>query len=365
MSYARILRWIILVSPTLFAALYFGFVAADRYVSEAQFVVRTASKPVGSSGFGALLQMTGLGRAQDEIFSVQAFMNSRDASDQMAKTLPLREMYGQSTADIITRYPSFIFGDTKEEFHKYLGWMITTIFNSTTSITTLRVQAFRAQDARAVASGLLDLGEQMVNRMNERIQADSVRTAEAEVQRFQDRLVTAQLAITRFRNAELMIDPAGSSILVTELVGKLSAELTETESQLREVAGAASTSPQLPSLRRRADALKQQIVRERQRIASDKDGLADKLEIYERLVLDREFAKQALALAARSMETAQQEGRRQQLYLERIVEPQNADYPMAPERLRTIVTILGFNIALVLIGWLVMSGLREHASQKG
>ena len=361
----RLVVTLVLMLPTLVALAYFGVVASDRYVSEAQFVVRTAAKPVGGGGLGAILQMAGLGRAQDEIYSVQSFMASRTAAEQLAERLPLRTMYSHPDADFVARFPSFIYGDSAEELHEYLSWMITTIHSSTTGLTTLRVQAFRAEDAQQLALALLELGEQTINRLNARIHTDAVRSAEAEVKRNEERLIGAQVAITRFRNAELMIDPAGSSVVVTELIARLGAELAQVEAQMRELQASASTSPQLPGLRRRVEALQGQIAAERERISTAKDGLADKLAAYERLVLDREFAKQSLTAAVRVLEVAQQEAQRQQLYLERVVEPVVADRAMAPERVRMIATTLGLNLVLLLVGWLIYSGLREHAGQIG
>lgn len=351
--------------PTILSVVYFGVVASPRHVAEAQFVVRTASKPSGAAGLGALLQMTGLSRAHDDVFAVQAFMTSRNAIAELDRLIPLREIYGRSEADTVARYPSFVYGPSLEELHRYLGWMIQTIYDSKSGITTLRVQAFRPDDAKLVADQLMFLSEQTVNRLNERIQRDAVQNANAEVRRNEERSVSAQQAITKFRNSELMIDPAGSSLAVVELIGRLSAELAQAESQQREVASAAIDNPQLLSLRRRADALRAQIDQERGRISSDKDGLAAKLASYERLVLDREFAKQALSTAVRTLEAAQSEARRQQLYLERIVEPVAPDKAMAPERIRLVSTAFGMNVLLALVAWLVLAGLREHSSQHG
>src|SRR5262249_9786627 len=161
---------------------------------------------------GALLRMTGLSRAQDDIFSVQSFISSRDAVNRLLEKLPLRDYYGDAEADFIARYPSLVYGHTLEELYAYLRWMIHTSYNSTTGITTLKVQAFRPEHAQRLATLLLDLGEETVNRMNLRIHSDAVRIAEGEVTRNEQRLITAQVAITKFRNAELMIDPAGSSV---------------------------------------------------------------------------------------------------------------------------------------------------------
>lgn len=352
-----------MLSPSLIATAYFGLIATERYVSEAKFVVRNASRPSSSIGLGALLQATGLARSQDDVFSVQAFITSRAAADELRKRLPIDEIYGPPSADLIARYPSVIYGSTLEELHSYLQWLIETTHNSNTGITTLRVQAFSPEHAKRIALTLLNLGEQTVNRLNTRIREDALRLAESEVQRGEQRLIQAQLAITNFRNRETMIDPAGSSLLLTELIARLSAELTQTEAQMRELSAAASNNPQLPSLKRRAEAQRQQIARERARISSDTEGLADKLAQYERFVLDREFAKQALSAAVRAMESALQEARRQQLYLERIVEPTATDLAMAPERARHIVATLGLNLVGLLVAWLVYSGFREHATE--
>jgi capsular polysaccharide transport system permease protein len=360
----RTLRITFYLAPALVACIYFGFWASDRYVAEAEFVIRTASKPTGAAGFGSFLQMVGLSRSQEDVFSVQSFLSSRDAARALSERLPLRQYYGGSEVDMISRYPSFIYGPSLEELHKYLGWMIMTIYSSNTGITTLRVQAFRPEHAKAVADALLDLGEQMINRMNARIQDDAVRVSLDEVKRNEERLIAAQIAITSFRNSELMIDPAGSSVVVTELIGRLSAELAQVQTQLRETSSAAPDAPHIIGLRRRVEALEAQIGEERRKITSETGGLARKLADYERLVLEREFAKQTLAVSVRALEIAHTEARRQQLYLERVVEPNAPDYAVAPERLRMIATVLAGNLVVLLVGWLVLSGVKERLAER-
>lgn len=356
--------WIsVLFLPTLLSILYFGFIAADRYVSEAQFVVRNASKQQGISGLSAMLQLSGLGRAQDETYSVQAFLNSRAASDRLAEHLPIADIYSHPNADFLMRYPSLIYGSTSEERRLYLNWMISTSYSSSTGISTLRVTAFEPSDAQKIAKLLLDFGEETVNKMNVRVQTDAAATAEREVKLFEDRLINAQIGLTAFRNRELMIDPASSSLIATELIGRLGAELSLTEAQIIQINATSPNSPQLAALQAKANSLKSQVAAERSRIASSSTGLADKLAQYERLVLDQEFAKQSLSKAVAALDAAQQEARRQQLYLDRVVEPSLPDYAAMPQRARLIVTTLAFNILLLLLGWLITSGFREHAAE--
>ncbi len=178
----------------------------------------------------------------------------------------------------------------------------------------------------------------------------------------EQRLVAAQLAITNFRNRELMIDPARSSVIVTEVTARLGADLTQTKAQLTEMMAASPSSPQIGVLQRHIAALETQILAERTRISDPSTGLANKLADYERLTLEREFAKQALTAASASLDTARAEARRQQLYLERVVEPNEPDYAMMPQRPRAVLTIFGLNVLVLLVAWLIFAGVQEHAA---
>jgi capsular polysaccharide transport system permease protein len=335
--------------------------ASERYVSEASFVVRTASKS-GGAGLGGFLQMTGIVRSQDDAFTVHEYMTSRDAVNELGRQLPLRDIFGRPEADFLARFPSILYGSTDEELYLYYQKMVEVVYNSTTGISALRVQAFRPEDAEHLSRALLALSEELVNRLNARIVNDAITQADAEVSQAEARLVGAQLGITNFRNQELMIDPGKSSILVVELIGKLSAELAQTRASLQEVQAASPNSPQIQPLQRRIAALEAQVTQERARVTSSSDGLADKIAQYERLNLEREFASRSLAAAVTRAESARNDARRQLLYLERIVEPRIADYSMEPRRLRNILITGAVALIFFFVGWLLIAGIREHAA---
>jgi capsular polysaccharide transport system permease protein len=229
-------------------------------------------------------------------------------------------------------------------------------------VTSLEVQAFRPDDAQAIAVGVLDLAEQLVNQLNSRIQKDAVSSDEDEVKRDEARLTDAQIAITAFQNKETMIDPVNNSTIVSTLVGKLQGDLAQTQAQITDMAAGSPNNPGLSTLRRQADATRAQIDRERSRITSSEEGLADKLGQYQRLVLEREFATKALSVANTSLDGARADVRRKQLYIERIVEPNLSDISTMPQRSWITFTVLCINLLGVFIGWLVMSGVKEHVS---
>ena len=64
--------------PTLLAVTYYGFFAADIYVSEARFVVRSPQRQ-SANGLGDFMQRVGFSRSEDDTYSVRDYMLSRDA----------------------------------------------------------------------------------------------------------------------------------------------------------------------------------------------------------------------------------------------------------------------------------------------
>lgn len=360
---ARIWNWIfigLLLSPTLMGFLYFGFIATDRYVSEATFVVRSSKQGAGANGFSAFLKMVGASDSQDDSFAVHEFITSRDAIVQMSEYIDLKAKYGYSGADNLSRFPNLFYGASIDEFEKYLKSRITVFYNPNNGLGRLSVQAFTAQDSADIAKLLLQLSERLVNRMNNRIQDDALRIANDEVQRAQTNLKDKHLQITMFRNREIQIDPNRSSTLVMELVGKLTEELSTTQARMSEVSAASPNSPELGGLKRRANALREEISNERRRVTDGSDGLALKISEYESLLLEREFAARMLGQAITSLETARVEARRQQLYLELITGPSLPDKPMMPERIANVLSILAINLILILIAWLIITGVRER-----
>jgi capsular polysaccharide transport system permease protein len=356
-------RWLrlgILFLPALLWALYCFLIATDRYESEAQFVVRTSARPEVSGGIAFLVQL-GLAKSQDDSFIVQEYMGSRDAIDQLRERLPLAQIFDPPEADFLARFPSILYRNNSERFFKYFRQMVTVTHVEKSGIATLRVQAFRPGDAQLVAKTLLTLGEELINRLNERLQTDAIAVSKVDLQKAQERLVEAQAALTDFRNKELILDPGKNAVALAELIGQLSAELASTQAQIIEMRSSSGGSPLLLTLQRKAVALQEQIDRERARIAADTGGLATRIAAYERLTLEREFANKMTKAAEAELQRSRAEASRQLLYLERITEPNLADYSTQPKRFQSALTVFAANFLLALVGWLIFSGVREHA----
>lgn len=356
----RLVIVLVLLCPAIVSTVYFGLIASDRYVSESTFVVRSSTRS-SAGGFAAFLRMVGVSSSQDDTFAVHDFITSRDALEQLKAKVDLAKIYSPPGADPLSRYPNILYGDGLDEFSRYMKSRIVVTFNSNTGISTLRVQAYSPEEAQLINRLLLELSEQVINRMNVRIHGDAVRFAQQEVDQTEARLRAIQVAITNFRNRELQIDPNRSSILVLELVGKLSEEASRVSAQMAELSVSSPNSPMIAALERRSEAIRGQIALEKARITDGSDGLASKIAKFEELMLEREMTVKTLATAIVSLDTARTEARRQQLYLERIAGPTLPDYAKMPERLFEILSFTLANLVVLLVGWLIKTGITEHA----
>ncbi|MFB9948285.1 capsule biosynthesis protein [Rhizobium puerariae] len=345
--------------PVAFASFYYAFLAAPIFVSESSFVVRMAAPP-SSNAFGSLLQNSGITRSQDDTFSVQEYMRSRQALKELGDRLPVRGIFGSSDADWLMRFPRFWENNSEEELYRYYSDRISVIHNDTTGITLLRTTAFHATDAYSLNQTLLALSESLLQRMNERAHNDAVEFAGNEVRQAEQRMLEAQKSITAFRNKELMIDPNASSTSMVELIGQLSAELAAMRARLAEMRETAPNSNSIPFMTSQIAALERQIETERRKMVGSDNSIAPRIADYESLVLMREFADKALVSALDALDVARSDARRQQLYLEVVVPshlPDEAELPLALKNI--FITFLVMSFAY-LVGWLLVTAVRDH-----
>lgn len=348
--------------PTLLAAVYFGLVAADRYESQATFVVRSPSG-ASVSQLATLVQGTGIVTSAEDAYVVGAYMQSRDAMRQLVAGAGLREILQRPEADIAWWYPLPFADATEENLYRHYLRFVAVSYDKTTGISTLRVQGFRPADARRFADALLRDSEALINRLNERARGDAVATAEAQVADAKRRALDAQQRMTEFRNREAVIDPTRVSTSVLETITRLSLEAAQLKAQVTEMTKASPDSPQINSLRIRVAALESQIDRERAQLAGSDASLAPRIAEYERLMLEREFAERAFSAALTALETARLDAQRQRLFLERVASPHVPDYAKYPYRLLWILAVLAVSFMLYRIGRTLVVDAWQHATR--
>jgi capsular polysaccharide transport system permease protein len=347
------------VAPTLISTVYFGFIASDVYISESRFIVRSSQRQTTSS-LGAFLQNVGLSRAQDDTYSVHDFMMSRDALHYLNETLGVAKAYGAPGIDLFNRFDPLGADGSFESLYKYYGKQVSIDSDSASNISVLRVKAFTPQDAVRVNESLLEMGEQLINRLNERARQDMIRFAATEVAGAEARAKEASLALSQYRTKNSVFDPDRQSALQLQQISKMQDELIATKTTLAQVSALTPDNPQIGALRKRVDSLQGAIDTEMGRVAGGDTSLSSKSSSYERLLLEREFAAKQLTTALASMEQAKSEAQRKQLYLDRIVKPNKPDSAVEPRRIRAILTTFVLGLIVMGLASLLIAGAKEH-----
>lgn len=330
--------------PLVLAVVYFGALAADRYESEVKFVVRS---PMASAAgqLSSLVQGSTVIRSADDAHIVLAYLTSRTALRELMAEVPLREMLMRAPYDAMWAYPLPFRVDSEQRLHDHFLRFITAKFDQASGISTLKVQAFVAEDAAMIAAALLRNAEKLINRLNERVQEDAIELARREVQTSEAVAIERQRQMTEFRMRWSLIDPVKVSSSAHQTIAKLALEAAQTRAQLAEVQKSSPQSAQIPSLQLRITALEEQVRKEQLQLAGSDDSLAPRLAEYERDLLIREFAERSFASAMSALEIAKAEALRQKLYLEQITAPVAADHYRYPFRFLSILIVAAIGYA--------------------
>ena len=354
--------WAIVGLPTLIAGVYFFGIASDLYVSEVKFVVRGPAKaPV--TAISAMLQSAAGSSASEDTYVVHEYLMSRDAVRRLEQEDDLRSLFGRPEGDLITRFPGILFWRKDfEALYKTYGRFVSVQIDSASGVSALVVKAYRPEDAQRIARGLLTFSEELINALNERARRDALAVFQREVDTTEQKIARVQSQLTAYRVQQKMLDPKSAASGPVELLALMNGQLANSKGQLAEIIKNSPNSPQIPLVRTRIASLEKLITEERAKITGDNNSVVTALSEYERLDVQRLLAEKTLASALAALESARLEAQRQQLFLETVAQPNLADYPLYPKRVNSFATIVVSCLLLYGIAWLLVAGVREHAS---
>ncbi|HVC55815.1 MAG TPA: capsule biosynthesis protein [Stellaceae bacterium] len=354
--------WAIVGVPTLIAGVYYFGIASDLYVSEAKFVVRGPTKgPV--SALSAMLGGAADSAVSEDTYAVHDYLMSRDVVRRLDRADDLRALLGRPEGDLLTRFPGvWYWRKDFEALYDAYSRFVSVDIDSTSGVSTLRVEAFRPADARRIAVALLSFSEQLVNALNARARHDSLAIFQREVDSTEQRIAKIQSQLTAYRVKQKMLDPKSAAIGPLELLAQLNAQLTSSKARLAEIIRNSPRSPQIRLVRTRIASLERLVTEEHSKITGEGDSVATALGEYERLDVQRLLAEKQLASAFTSLEGARLQAQRQQIYLETIAQPNLADYPLYPKRFVSFLTVVVTCLLAYGIAWLLIASVREHAA---
>lgn len=356
-------NWLLVLTvvlPVVLATIYYTVFASDVYISESKFVVKSPDKPA-TTGLGLVLKTAGFSTSGDEIYAVQAFVESRDALRGINQNQAFAKAYDNPSISMFDRFAAFGWKDTFEELYKYYQDKVTIQTDSSTSITTLTVRAYDPVSAQKFNSELLKMSELMVNQLNTRGRNDMIQYAQAEVDKAQQASREASLALAKYRNRSGVLDPKAQADVQMQMISKLQDQLIASKAELAQLQSLAPQNPRIPSVRTQIGTLDREIAKQTALVVGGTRSLATNAVEYQQLQIDDEYAAKQLAAAMASLDEARNEALRKQAYVERVADPSLPDSSTEPHRARGIFAALVLGLVAYTILRMLLAGVKEHA----
>lgn len=344
--------------PTAIATLYFSL-SSDVYLSESRFVVRSPDKSNNSS-LGVLFKAGGMSNDANEGYATHDYILSRDALGTLNRDGLVANAYGNQNISILNRFNPMGFKGGQERLYKYYSDKVDVEHDVVSSITTLTIRAFTAQDAFEINRRLLNQAEALVNTLNGRARKDLIDYANKELDEAKEGARKAALALSDYRNREGVVDPEKQATVQLQMISKLQDEMIATKTQLVQLRVFTPQNPQIPVLQTRVQELGREIDQQIGLVAGSKKSLAATAAQFQRLQLESQLADKQLGAAISSLQEARNEARRKRAYVERIVEPNRPDYAVEPRRLRGILSTFIVGLVVWAVLSMLVSGIKEH-----
>ena len=359
--------------PTFVAALFYLFMASDRFISETRFAVRSND----SQGVDALGMITGLPSTQtvSDSYIVADYIGSRDMVEELERRLPLRSMF--TDGDFFSRLGDEV---TLEELVEYWQSHIDVYYDSTKNTISAEVQAFSADGADRIAREVVDIVRTLVNELSAQARRDAVQFAASEVARAELRVRGVRQDMLDFRVAHNEVDPTQSAEAILGIAAELEGERSKLASELASLSGyLGDDAPSIQRLKARIAALAGEIARIQGQISTGvssettlrgtsatpgengaPEAMASVIGTYQELLLNQEFAEKAYTAAAASLENARAEAARTQTYLAIYGQPSVAQEAAYPRRWLNIWVVFVLASILWAIGMLGIMTIRDH-----
>jgi len=349
--------------PAVTAAVYYFFVAADQYVAEFRFALRSAEPerhdPVLFFQESIAPSVMGL-----DSYVVVQYLASRAIIDDLSTTLDLREMFSRSEADWPVRLDLPV---SIEELVRYWKRQVDAFFDATNGTIVVRARAFTPQEALKLAEGILASSERLVNELSARARRDALRNADEEVGRAEKRLKSALARLREFRDKEGIIDPRKTADATVALAGRVRDELVRAGTELSTLKHyMRDDAPSIKML----DARVQSLEAQRRAVESEvtdtektrSEALSRVMGSYEQLESERAFAENTYQHALQALDRSRINADRQQVYLATFVQPTLPEEALYPRRLQSFAVASGVAFVVWMIGGFILQSLRDHLS---
>lgn len=343
---------------SLLSIFYWGMIASDRFVSEAQIIIQgTDMGAMQSVDVASLLSGSSGGRDQ---LLLRAHMLSTDMLLKLDDKLDLRKHYSDSEHDLLSR----MWGrDTPMEwFHNYYLSRIHIDLDTEGDVLVIKAEAYNPEMAHAIAELMVEEGEAYMNEIAHKLASEQVSFLEKQVEKLGMRNIHARKAVLAYQNEHGQVSPQNTVENLSGIINNLEASLAELKSKRTALLGYLMPgSASVAEIDMQIAAVKKQIRLENLKLTSPTGSTLNMtLEQFQRLQLEAEFAQQLYTTALESLERGRIESLRTIKSVSVLQSPTQPQYPLEPRRIYNIIVFILVALLIAGILHLLAAIVQDH-----
>lgn len=348
---------LIVLVPFLASVLYYAGIAADQFIAEARFAVRSlADDGTKEESDAGMLRMS---PASQDAYVVTSFIHSSEILRRIGTRLDYKAMFVRDGTDF---YAEFDPQDSAEEFLKYWNHQVSTYIDGPSGIVTLRVRTFSPENSIELANAILEESEKLINELSARARNDMIESVRAEVERTGKTYGTALAELNRFQKSAGLLSPQAQAEETGKLLTGLMAQKLDFDSRLFVIQQSdGSDSPTYRQLVLGRNSVEAQIEDLRNQMTGEEvQSFANTLREFMRLDTDRMVAEKLYETARRQYEMSLAAAMRKALYLTVFVRPMLPEEALYPKRVMTPVLVLFIFFILWSTLSLAWASIEDH-----
>lgn len=333
---------------SIFATVYWLFFASDRYVSEANVIIRKTDS-VGAPSFDLGMLVSGVAsvdRANQLL--LRDYLLSVDMLRKLDQSLDLRSHYSSKEHDVVSR---MWFQDASMEwFHRHYLSRIKVEFDEFSGVLRIQVQAYDSEIAQAITQQLVQEGERYMNVLGHEMAQVQVDFLVTQVDQAQERFQKASQELLNYQNNAGLLSPQATAESINAIVAALEAQRAQLQTQLASLPKSLDRDhPNILMLKQSLKAVDAQIKEEKLKLATPSGGtLNTYVEEFYRLEMNVQFTQELYKSSLSALEKGRIDATRMLEKVSVLQSPTLPEYPLEPRRLyNTLVTLL---LALILAG---------------
>ncbi|WP_404416348.1 chain-length determining protein [Vreelandella aquamarina] len=350
-------HWLLAFIAIALVSIYWFVWAEERYVSNATVVLESPQVATPEISLSSL--MGGSGGSTADLLLLREHLLSVDMLRYLDEELDLRAHYSEHGDIFATlRNPN----GPIEDLHDYFLRRVEVELDEYAGVLNIRVQGYTPDFAHALATELLQAGENHMNEMGRRLAEEQVTFLENQMVRLEERFEETRSQLLEFQNEYGLVSPTTTVENINQVVATLEGDLARLQAQRNALASYQSNqSSELRRAEREIEALRDQIIEQRDRLAQTTGDSLNRVSAeYQMLELRAEFAQETYSSALAALENTRLEAARQLKQVSVLQSPLMPEYPTEPERLYNSAVFAIITLFLALILSMMIMIIKDH-----